>query len=398
MKTIKHCRYKIKYLILTSFIKTPLSAGFHWQAAEFLHSKHYIIFQAIADFIVSNQIPYLTIIITYVIVNICYSRKKGFIMSLNHVILGLLKRESLTGYEIKKIIQNTPFMYWSGNNNQIYKAFVELLDEGFVTKEVRHQDGSPSKKIYTITDDGLSEFNNWLLSVTDVPVSRKQFLIKLALANRLKRDDLENMLTSYIDVVNMQAILSEREIDQCYFAEQESYSEYLFEDLIRENVLSFYSSELAWIQKVKEFIMGLPDERNITKEAIIPKEKKEVESTMNYKINEIQGKRYLYITSSGSLIHREQDALDIISLCAEYDTNTVVLDGDILSDKFIRLRTGLAGAVLQKFENYNIKAAVTMKGIQNFPERFQEMISEHSTGNTFRIFSNLDDAVSWLLV
>lgn len=319
-------------------------------------------------------------------------------MSLNHVILGLLNREPLTGYEIKKIIQNTPFMYWSGNNNQIYKAFVELLDEGFVTKEVQHQDGSPSKNIYTITADGLSELNNWLLSVTDVPVFRKQFLIKLALADQLKRGDLENILTSYADVVKMQVVLSEREFDKCYFAGREPADESLFVDLIRENVLSSYSGELAWIQKVKEFIAGLPDERNITKETIIQKENNEVESTMNYQIIESQGKRYLYLTSSGSLIHREQDALDIISLCAEHDTNAVILDGDILSDEFVRLRTGLAGAVLQKFGTYNIKAAVAIKGGQNFPERFKEMVSEHSTGNTFRIFTNLEDATSWLLL
>lgn len=319
-------------------------------------------------------------------------------MSLNHVILGLLNREPLTGYEMKKIIQNTPFMYWSGNNNQIYKAFVELLDEGFVTKEVQHQDGSPTKNIYTITDDGINEFNNWLLSVTDVPVFKKQFLIKLALANQLKRGDLDNMLTSYADAVKMQAVLSERDLDQCYFAGQEPSDESFFVDLIRENVRSFYSSELAWIQKVKEFIRWLPDERNITKQTIIQTENNEVEATMNYQIMESQGKRYLYLTSSGSLIHKEQDALDIISLCAEHDTNAVVLDGDILSDDFVKLRTGLAGAVLQKLGNYNIKAAVAIKGGQNFPARFQEMVSEHSTGNTFRIFTNLDDAVSWLLV
>ena len=75
-------------------------------------------------------------------------------MSLNHVILGLLNREPLTGYEIKKILQSTPFMYWSGNNNQVYKAFAELLDEGFVTKEVQHQQGLPTKNIYTITEEG----------------------------------------------------------------------------------------------------------------------------------------------------------------------------------------------------------------------------------------------------
>ncbi len=103
---------------------------------------------------------------------------------------------------------------------------------------MEHRDGAPSKNIYTITDDGLSEFRKWLLSMTDEPVYRKQFLIKLALANPLKRD-LENMLASYAHVVKMQAVLSERELDRCYFAEQEPSQKALFLDLIRENILSF---------------------------------------------------------------------------------------------------------------------------------------------------------------
>ncbi len=319
-------------------------------------------------------------------------------MSLNHVILGLLSRESMTGYQLKKIIQNTPFMYWSGNNNQIYKAFVELLNEGFVTKEVQHQEGSPSKNIYTITDDGLNEFKEWMLSVTDTPAFRKQLLIKLALANGLNRNDLGNMLVSYTDAVKTQMVLSQKETERCFFAGQQSLGETLFIDLIRENVLSFYSSELAWLQKVKKLIAEIPDDKGTAAETISPNKKSREESTMNYKIIETQGKKYIYFTSDGSLNLREQDAIDIISLCAEYDTNTVVLDGESLSDDFARLSTGLAGAVLQKFENYNIKAAVVLKGGQNFSARFQEMLSEHSTGNAFRIFTYLDDAVEWLLV
>ncbi len=118
---------------------------------------------------------------------------------------------------------------------------------------------------------------------------------------------------------------------------------------------------------------------------------------MNYQVIEEQEKRYLHLTSSGSLIHREQDGLDIVSLCIEHDTYTVVLDGDMLSDDFVTLRTGLAGAVLQKFANYRIKAAIVIKGGQDFPERFQEMVAEYRTGNTFRIFTNLEDAASWVL-
>ena len=83
---------------------------------------------------------------------------------------------------------------------------------------IHHQEGAPTKKIYTITDSGRMELKEWLLSVTDEPVFRKQVLIKLALAELLNRNDLETMLTSYEEVVRMQAALTERELATCYFA------------------------------------------------------------------------------------------------------------------------------------------------------------------------------------
>lgn len=57
--------------------------------------------------------------------------------------------------------------------------------------------------------------------------------------------------------------------------------------------------------------------------------------------------------------------------------NAVILEGNTLSDDFVKLRTGLAGAVLQKFGNYNIKVAVVIQDDQNFPARFKEMVAEH---------------------
>lgn len=211
-------------------------------------------------------------------------------MSLNHVILGLLKREPLTGYEMKKIIQSTPFLYWSGNNNQIYKACAELLDEGYVTKEVQHQEDAPSKKIYTITEDGLAELKDWLLSVTDEPILRKQILIKLVLANHLNRNDLESLLAGYADVVKMQAALTERDLDSCYFAEQYSSDNGLLLGLVRENIMSFYSSELEWIEKVKRLIADLPSESAQAPQPLSLKENHKGDLTMDYQVKETDGK------------------------------------------------------------------------------------------------------------
>lgn len=67
-------------------------------------------------------------------------------MSIQYAILGLLSWKPASGYELKKVIEQSPTMHWSGNNNQIYRSLVQLLDKGYVTNEVQHQESSPSKK------------------------------------------------------------------------------------------------------------------------------------------------------------------------------------------------------------------------------------------------------------
>lgn len=317
-------------------------------------------------------------------------------MSLNHVILGLLNRAPMTGYEIKKIIQSAPYMYWSGNNNQIYKSFAELLDEAYVTKEVHHQDGAPSKNIYSITEDGLSEFRKWMLSVTEEPSFKKQFLIKLSLSDAMKNSELESMLSEYENVVRMHLILAEKDRSGIPLHEKASGVKRFHLDFIDENICSFYESELSWIKKVKSYLSTLPQEEIQTK-FNEPSDNVKEKNMPDTKIIETKNhKKVLHIAETEPLFNHEQESLDIISLCAEHDTRIVLLEGPQLSESFLQLRTGVAGGVLQKFTNYNIKAAAVIHENQEYPLRFSEMIKELEHGSTFRIFNNIEDAKNWL--
>ena len=40
-------------------------------------------------------------------------------MAIRYAILGLLSWRPFTGYDLKKMIGDSVFLYWSGNNNQI---------------------------------------------------------------------------------------------------------------------------------------------------------------------------------------------------------------------------------------------------------------------------------------
>lgn len=111
-------------------------------------------------------------------------------MLINYAILGILSYKSMAGYDLKKIIQDSAFMYWSGNNNQIYKSLTELLDKGLVTSVVKHQESSPTKKIYKITSEGLAALKEWVLSPLEPSEIKKPFLIHLAWSKQLNTSEL----------------------------------------------------------------------------------------------------------------------------------------------------------------------------------------------------------------
>ncbi|EPY2308010.1 DUF4180 domain-containing protein [Clostridium sporogenes] len=117
---------------------------------------------------------------------------------------------------------------------------------------------------------------------------------------------------------------------------------------------------------------------------------------MNYRVVKKNNKKYIECISVEKQLSSERDVLDFIGICVENDIYKLVLHGDILSEAFFNLKTGLAGMVLQKFINYHIKVAVILENEEKFNDRFKEMIMESNKGNHFRIFKNIADAEIWI--
>ena len=105
---------------------------------------------------------------------------------------------------------------------------------------------------------------------------------------------------------------------------------------------------------------------------------------------------YVRCTHSSKLVSTEQDVLDLLTCCGEIGSNKIMLDGEYLHPDFFDLRTGLAGAIFQKFSNYRVKAAIVadLDGIKS--KRFQELIHECNQGNTINFFYDTPKAVKWL--
>jgi PadR family transcriptional regulator AphA len=96
-----------------------------------------------------------------------------------YVLLGLLSRNQMTGYDIKKAVQNRMSYFWDLSYGQIYPTLQQLEKQGQITRKTEISDHGPNRKIYTITDTGTKELQAWLTKPAKKEVHKYEFLLKL---------------------------------------------------------------------------------------------------------------------------------------------------------------------------------------------------------------------------
>ncbi len=173
-------------------------------------------------------------------------------MTIHYAILGILSWRPSSGYELKKVFEDSPYLYWSGNNNQIYKSLLQLQKNGLVSFETIHQDGAPSKKIYSVTQKGQIELKEWILSASAIPEFKKPFLIQTAWADMLSKEELGLLFERYEKEIESQLVLQKEKYDRQKDWPNRSQRETFLWNMISVNLMSTYQSELTWIRKVKQ--------------------------------------------------------------------------------------------------------------------------------------------------
>lgn len=100
-------------------------------------------------------------------------------MNSQDVILGMLMKKSLTGYEIKHLLEELLSYFYKSSYGTIYPMLNRMEKEGQITKENVIQEGKPNKNVYTITTKGREYFHNYLLGPIEEDSSKSDFLMRL---------------------------------------------------------------------------------------------------------------------------------------------------------------------------------------------------------------------------
>jgi len=96
-----------------------------------------------------------------------------------YAILGMLSIEPMSGYDIKKEIEESISNFWTESYGQIYPVLKNLVAEKLVTKTVQKGAGKPDRHIYALTERGRKELQSWLAQDAMPKVERNEFLLKL---------------------------------------------------------------------------------------------------------------------------------------------------------------------------------------------------------------------------
>jgi len=95
-------------------------------------------------------------------------------------------------------------------------------------------------------------------------------------------------------------------------------------------------------------------------------------------------------------INNAQDALDILANCAYQDARRIVMYQENITDSFFELKTTLAGDILQKFSNYNVKLAIVGDFSKYSSNSLRDFIYESNKAGRISFVATRDEAIDAL--
>jgi PadR family transcriptional regulator, regulatory protein AphA len=101
---------------------------------------------------------------------------------------GLSVQPDLSGYDIRKGIQQSIGYFWAESYGQIYPALKRLVREGLIAPSKARPNGRKRRQTYVLTDAGRAAMREWLALPFHNEPPRNEFLLKLFFAGEASPD------------------------------------------------------------------------------------------------------------------------------------------------------------------------------------------------------------------
>ncbi|MEQ8345236.1 MAG: PadR family transcriptional regulator [Sneathiellaceae bacterium] len=119
-------------------------------------------------------------------------------MDIRTLCLGLLTHSDASGYEIKKIFENSLQHFFDASYGSIYPALNRLTEDGLVQCTEQAQDKRPDKKVYSITAAGRMAFLDELMRPPGRDRYRSEFIATMMFADLLPPRHVSDLIDSRV--------------------------------------------------------------------------------------------------------------------------------------------------------------------------------------------------------
>lgn len=87
------------------------------------------------------------------------------------IVLGMLKKESLSAYDIQKLVDYRNISKWVKiSTPSIYKKVIQLEEKGYIKSNITKEGKMAEKAVYYLTENGEKEFEKLMLEIASKPI------------------------------------------------------------------------------------------------------------------------------------------------------------------------------------------------------------------------------------
>ena len=88
------------------------------------------------------------------------------------IVLGMLKKESLSAYDIQKLVEYCNISRWVKiSTTSIYKKVIQLEEKGLIKGVTVKEGKMPEKAVYSLTEAGERQFEKLMMEISCKPIS-----------------------------------------------------------------------------------------------------------------------------------------------------------------------------------------------------------------------------------
>jgi DNA-binding PadR family transcriptional regulator len=102
---------------------------------------------------------------------------------LDHALLGLLRDEPASGYDLRKVFASTPMASFSDSPGAIYPALARLEGGGLIRGRIEEGGGLRRRKLFRLSAEGSAELERWLtqpLTREDIVSGMEELILRFA--------------------------------------------------------------------------------------------------------------------------------------------------------------------------------------------------------------------------